>query len=363
MMIVIVSARFGPLGGTPARSRKDEVVEKKRGLLSDEEMSALLAKEDECVSDDENDPFASQQLLFTPGDFADFCERVAPAITEAFSGLAPLLDGVVELGEPVLALIGPDALANTRSPRRIIASLAMGPDRSGATLFEIPGDLAGRLAMRMIGADDTGAEVVDEGHLSSLGELIRQYRILLARRLPGIFEAPRDGETRSRRRETVLSGTRTARRLLDTFLDDQLHFLELTAQCRLAGFNGGKVRYVFSIDGARTLLRARPSSDSRSATPKSVSASEPEKLPLSDGDSTHVLARLGSSRLQRQELSALRPGAVVRLDTLAGDEVELVVDGAVFARGEVVVADSHYAIKITSVSKTKSDGGDGNDGE
>ena len=67
-------------------------------------------------------------------------------------------------------------------------------------------------------------------------------------------------------------------------------------------------------------------------------------------------ARLGSSRLKVREVEALRPGAVVTLDRLAGEPVELLCRGQVIARGEVMIQDETFALRLTEiVQRGKSD--------
>jgi flagellar motor switch protein FliN/FliY len=50
-----------------------------------------------------------------------------------------------------------------------------------------------------------------------------------------------------------------------------------------------------------------------------------------------------------RELLNLQPGAVVELDRLAGSPADLLVNGRLIARGEVVVVDEDYALKITEL--------------
>jgi flagellar motor switch protein FliN/FliY len=45
----------------------------------------------------------------------------------------------------------------------------------------------------------------------------------------------------------------------------------------------------------------------------------------------------------------LRPGSVVVLDRMAGEPVDLLVNGTPIARGEVVVIDEEFALRITDV--------------
>jgi flagellar motor switch protein FliN/FliY len=60
-------------------------------------------------------------------------------------------------------------------------------------------------------------------------------------------------------------------------------------------------------------------------------------------------AELGRTTMTVRELLNLQPGAVVELDRLAGRPADLLVHGRLIARGEVVVVDEDYALKITEL--------------
>jgi flagellar motor switch protein FliN/FliY len=62
-----------------------------------------------------------------------------------------------------------------------------------------------------------------------------------------------------------------------------------------------------------------------------------------------VTAELGRTRMTVRELLALTPGAVIELDRAAGGPVDLLVNDRVIARGEVVVIDESFGIRITEI--------------
>lgn len=60
-------------------------------------------------------------------------------------------------------------------------------------------------------------------------------------------------------------------------------------------------------------------------------------------------AQLGSARLLIKELLQLGPGSVVELDKLAGEPLEVFVNDKLVARGEVVMINEKYGIRLTDV--------------
>ncbi|RXH57258.1 Flagellar motor switch protein FliN [Granulicella sibirica] len=63
----------------------------------------------------------------------------------------------------------------------------------------------------------------------------------------------------------------------------------------------------------------------------------------------NVTLRFGQRRLSLREVLDLTSGSVVELDRQVDEPVELVLDGRVVARGEAVIIDGNYGLRITQV--------------
>lgn len=66
-----------------------------------------------------------------------------------------------------------------------------------------------------------------------------------------------------------------------------------------------------------------------------------------------VSLRFGRTRMTLQELVRLGTGSVIPLDGSAGDPVELLVNGRVVARGEAVIVQNSYGIRISEIAGEK----------
>ncbi len=60
-------------------------------------------------------------------------------------------------------------------------------------------------------------------------------------------------------------------------------------------------------------------------------------------------AELGRKELTIREALSLGPGSVVELNRLAGEPVDLFVNNKLIARGEVVVIDENFGVRVTDV--------------
>lgn len=65
---------------------------------------------------------------------------------------------------------------------------------------------------------------------------------------------------------------------------------------------------------------------------------------------------IGRAHMTVGETLQLQVGSVVGLERQAGDAADLLVNGTAVARGEVVVIDEQYGLRITEIISTEQDG-------
>lgn len=64
-----------------------------------------------------------------------------------------------------------------------------------------------------------------------------------------------------------------------------------------------------------------------------------------------LTAELGRTKLPVRQVLELTPGAVLELDRAAGSPADVMVNGKLIARGEVVVIDEEFGIRITEIAR------------
>lgn len=62
-----------------------------------------------------------------------------------------------------------------------------------------------------------------------------------------------------------------------------------------------------------------------------------------------IAIELGRTKMSISDILALGPGSVVELNKLAGEPVDLLVNQKVVAKGEVVVIDENFGVRITQL--------------
>ena len=93
-----------------------------------------------------------------------------------------------------------------------------------------------------------------------------------------------------------------------------------------------------------------------SETSAALSPSSAEAFPLQEPNldlvlnvELNVTLRFGQRLLTLREVLDLTTGSVVELDRLVDEPIELLLDGKVIARGEAVVVDGNYGLRVTEV--------------
>ena len=62
-----------------------------------------------------------------------------------------------------------------------------------------------------------------------------------------------------------------------------------------------------------------------------------------------VNVELGRTRMTIQDLLQLGPGSVIELDKVAGEPLDILVNGRLVARGEAVVVNDKFGVRITDI--------------
>jgi flagellar motor switch protein FliN/FliY len=69
-----------------------------------------------------------------------------------------------------------------------------------------------------------------------------------------------------------------------------------------------------------------------------------------------LTVEMGRTQMTVGETLELRQGSIVTLNRMAGEPVDLLVNGTLIARGEVVVIDEQFGLRVTEVLGDNADG-------
>lgn len=89
-----------------------------------------------------------------------------------------------------------------------------------------------------------------------------------------------------------------------------------------------------------------------------LSGLEAESISLLNDVKLDVKIELGRANMRIEEVLQLGEGSVVELDKLAGDPVDVLVNERLVARGEVLVLNDNFCVRISEVlAGEETDGG------
>lgn len=89
--------------------------------------------------------------------------------------------------------------------------------------------------------------------------------------------------------------------------------------------------------------------------PEQESSSRRSGIDLLAGLQMNVSVELGRTELTVSEVLGLGPGSVIELDRLAGEPVDILVNDRLIARGEVVVVDENFGVRVVEVLRRGAD--------
>ena len=179
-------------------------------------------------------------------------------------------------------------------------------------------------------------------HREAALELLRQVAGLVA-----ISIKPWWGEVRLRLDSSPSAPSWPASSTLWLRLGDDTNLLALI-ELQVSAALWAALRAERSEASKYTSSAASPGTASSSAGPESPESKV--KLDLLLDVELAVTLRFGSRQMLLREVLDLQPGAVVDLDRQVKDPVDVLLDGRLLARGEVVVLNGNYGLRVTEVA-------------
>lgn len=111
-----------------------------------------------------------------------------------------------------------------------------------------------------------------------------------------------------------------------------------------------------SSGGGGSTVAEEVSAPAEQVAPASFNAFAPTSLPSTANDINMILdipvqltVELGRTRIPIKNILQLAQGSVVELDALAGEPMDVLVNGYLIAQGEVVVVNDKFGIRLTDI--------------
>lgn len=377
-------------------------------MLSQEEIEALLRGESIDKGDDKNDDASAQKEQYNVGDYLD--EMSQDALGEignisfgsSATALSSLLGQKVDITTPTISMINRDKLEEEFPHPYVAIQVEYTIGLTGMNLLVIKQSDAAIIADLMLGGDGLNpSEELGEIHLSAVQEAMNQMMGSAATSMSTIFNKKvdisppsidlmniREDEGSENIPEEDLLVRVSFRLRIGELIDSnimQLLPLEFSQSLVQQLLNPEPVEEI-SIEKesvsepvtsqeqpmqqpmmqqqeAITMqqpIYAQPQQYQQQPmnvqqaqftefTQPSLKQTEARNLNMLLDIPLHVTVELGRTKRSVKDVLELVSGSIIELDKLAGEPVDILVNSRLIAKGEVVVIDENFGVRITDI--------------
>lgn len=336
------------------------------GSLSQDEIDALLQGADDMLSGTARVPagdFASTHAALSPVER----ESVADFLNSSMGSVMPALSGYlgknIIIGNALVEIKNADQV-HADFPKQyvqIVVNFSGGVNGKNVVLLSM--NDAGVISSLMMG-DDSGAPpaTLTEAHQSTLQEFVSQMMSTIATQLSnkvgkGVNTTPPDLK--------IVQGNVDVPGTPDV--------VKITYNLTIQNLINSKLYHLMNLELAGEIARGsyvpqmqQPEYKPEPAQPRTtsqVSISPVRFPPLGEGIQSiptgninllldvpmTLTVELGRTRQLVKDILGLGEGSIIELDKLAGEPVDLLVNGKLIARGEVVVIDENFGVRVTDI--------------
>ncbi len=365
-------------GGVTSAPAEEPVTEAEAPVEAEVEAEvadAPLASADEGITDVERD---------TVGEIGNIC------MSSAATALSALLSRPVQITTPTVDLIDEDAVRRDFAGPAVLVIIEYTEGLDGRNVFLLSTRDASVVADLMMGGEGAASDEIGELHASAVGEAMNQMMGSAATAMAEMMGHRIDISAPQVHmldlRDEAFGGTLgfegalvrtsfqlTVGDLLDTTLMQLMpigfarSLVEGLIQPAAPAPPAGPAPAPAPADAAVAAVAPapEPAEDDRHLHSVPVPVAQPvtfptlDDVPSSPGGSDismlldvplQVTVELGRASLRIRDVLELVPGSIVELDKLAGGPVDVLVNGKQIARGEVVVIDEEFGVRITDVA-------------
>ncbi|WP_017187653.1 flagellar motor switch phosphatase FliY [Alkalibacillus haloalkaliphilus] len=368
-------------------------------MLSQEEIDALLngtQGEDESYSDS-NDTIGISSIL-SDIEIDAIGELGNISFGSSATALSSLLNQKVEITTPVVSAINSDSLDDSFPTPHVAVKVDYTTGFKGTNLFVIKSQDAAIIADLMLGGDGTSpTEELGEIQLSAVQEAMNQMMGSAATSMSSVFDKRVDISPPNTTLLDVESGEGV------DYIPDEDTFVKVSFQLQVGQLIDSSIMQLLPVDFAKDFvdsllnieepaeelsnkedsikeqptINEEPKQTTESSATQNIGQRafqeqaqdhQVEKAEFADfGNSPqldsgekrnldllmdiplNVQVELGRSSKSIKEILELSTGSIIELDKLAGEPVDILVNNKLIAKGEVVVIDENFGVRVSDI--------------
>lgn len=345
------------------------------GSLSQEEIDALLQGVEEMTVEPVSAPApkpVSQDLSDSERNI--ILDLIRAQLSSASNTLATIVSKKVEITNPSIEVQSQSDIRKSLPVNAVQVRISYTEGLTGETLIVLRKSDASVIADLMMGQDGTSPPVeLNELYISAITESINQMHgaslNILNNKIGRIIRVSPP--------QTSIANTPA-----ELMLPSGDKLVKITSSFSLEGLISSNIYQIYSLAFIKEIASIIAASEISYAQPQMPVApmpampqftqqpqvtAHPVKLPALDvsqlGVSQEQLenisllmdvplqltVELGRTKMLVKEILSLGEGSIIELDKLAGEPVDLLVNNKLIAKGEVVVIDENFGVRVTDI--------------
>ncbi len=362
------------------------------GMLSQDEIDALL-KIGEKDDDMENDAGSTKVADFLSTIEEDTLGEIGNiSFGSSATTLSTLLNQKVDITTPEVSIITKNEILNEFEFEHVTIQVNYVDGFNGQNVLVMKSEDAAVIADIMLGGDGTSPESdLNEIHLSTVQEAMNQMMGTAATSMSTVFGKRVDISPPS------ISLEKPGDEQGNESLTDENYFVKVSFQLKVGNLIDSKIMQLIPVQFAKELVDQllntegekeaavtaeldKPSNqmeeespatetgnpqylgdniDKNNASIHQASFSDLEQVTNNKNKQRNldmlldiplkVSVELGRTKRSIKDILDLSSGSVIELDKLAGEPVDILVNGKLIARGEVVVIDENFGVRVTDI--------------
>ncbi|MGW5888412.1 flagellar motor switch phosphatase FliY [Priestia megaterium] len=361
-------------------------------MLSQDEIDALLKGTSSLDEPSETNKSSEVDDYFTEMEKDALGEIGNISFGSSATALSALLNQKVDITTPFVSLVHKEELTDEFPNPHVAVQVQYTEGFSGTNLLVIKHEDAAVISDLMLGGTgENPTEIMDEIKLSAVQEAMNQMMGSAATSMSTVFQKKIDISPPSLDILNIQKGEGT-----ELIPQDDV-FVKVSFNLKVGTLIDSNIMQLLSISFAKSLVEELlvPSAEGTAASIEKESdlnekqtepptaeyiqheetqQAEPVHVPVDvqpasfsefehvsspQGDSRNldmlldiplqVTVELGRTKRTVQEILALSSGAIIELDKLAGEPVDILINSKLIAKGEVVVIDENFGVRVTDI--------------
>ncbi|GIX41238.1 MAG: flagellar motor switch protein FliN [Leptospiraceae bacterium] len=337
--------------------------------MSQEEIDALLGNVDSLETGESIQQSSQAQLKgveLSPLEREKIADEVLQGLIKGIPGIQVVLNLNINIDNPYAELRAKNEVLKDLKGKNVIFEVKISGSLNGELYFTLPIKDAQKIASVLMGGngDDATDEPLDVAQITTIKDGLN----ILLYSLVSHFSA-RIGETITPIGMNVLNGNEFVKDLSEDYYTRIQYNFEIT------GLIDTKILVILPYSMTKSLLTLIQKKDKKDVSIQEKEEEEDLGIPVKEVEfpsistTTQGLAspnvdllldvqmtvtvELGRTRKYVKDILEMGEGSIIELDKQAGEHVDVLVNGKLVARGEVVVIDENFGVRITEIISPK----------